>query len=502
MKRLDLGARLVGLALLAAAPRSAHANYWDLYGMTPRALGMANCQTAVADDSSAVFYNPAALASATASGYGLSFSTSLPSLSVAFERDPATLAAAEPAPASAIGFGTHFLLAGSHADRRLALGLAFSLPTRSLLSGQALDPAIPQWYLYNALPERLAFAIGLAARPFDWLSLGAGLQVLAGLDGALDYQLDIVAGRFSKKTVTFDIEPRGAPIVGLEVRPLPHLRLGVAWRGSIATDVTLPVDLAITGIADLRIDTAFLVQYLPHEVVFGASYWLEPWDLLLTADVQWSHWSDAPDPSVDSRIDAGGELLEGTGLAEALDTPAVGQSRSVELGLTDVFMPRFALEKKLGPAWLRAGYGVRPSGSPVQTSGANYIDGTAHTLALGAGVRVRDPWALLVSPITLEAAGSLAVLPSRTHTKVDPSDAVGSYTASGTIFVVSVGLRYAYEEVAPPSAPTPEVGPAESDAPAAAPPSPAPPSVPAPPAPSASPSPSPRPTKPTRAPTP
>ena len=481
MRSLVVGARLAGLSLLAMAPRVAQANYWDLYGMTPRALGMANCQTAVADDSSAVFYNPAALASATASGYGLSFSTSLPSLSVDFERDPATLAAAEPAPASAIGFGTHFLLAGSHADRRLALGLAFSIPTRSLLSGQALDPAIPQWYLYNALPERLAFAIGLAARPFDWLSLGAGLQVLAGLNGALDYQLDVVAGRFSKKTVTFDIEPRGAPIVGLELRPLPHQRLGEAWRGTLATDVTLPVDL--------RIDTAFLVQYLPHEVVFGASYWVEPWDLLLTADVQWSHWSDAPDPSVDSRIDAGGELLEGTGLAEALDTPAVGQSRSVELGLSDVFMPRFALEKKLGPAWLRAGYGVRPSGSPVQTSGANYIDGTTHTLALGASVRFRDPWALLVSPITLEAAGSLAVLPSRTHTKVDPSDAVGSYTASGTIFVASVGLRYAYEEVAAPATPTPEA------TPAAAP-------TPGPPSPAAPASPSPRPTTPPRAPTP
>lgn len=487
MRHLVVGARLAALVLLAVAPRVAHANYWDLYGMTPRALGMANCQTAVADDSSAVFYNPAALASATASGYGLSFSTSLPSLSVAFERDPATVAAAEPAPASAIGFGTHFLLAGSHADRRLALGLAFSIPTRSLLSGQALDPAIPQWYLYNALPERLAFAIGLAARPFDWLSLGAGLQVLAGLNGALDYQLDIVAGRFSKKTVTFDIEPRGAPIVGLEVRPLPHLRLGVAWRGTLATDVTLPVDLGITGIADLRIDTSFLVQYLPHEVVFGASYWVEPWDLLLTADVQWSHWSGAPDPSVDSRIDAGGELLEGTGLAEALDTPAVGQSRSVDLGLSDVFMPRFALEKKLGPAWLRAGYGVRPSGSPVQTSGANYLDGTAHTLALGAGVRFRDPWALLVSPITLEAAGSLAVLPSRTHTKVDPSDAVGSYTASGTIFVASVGLRYAYEEVAEPAA-----------APEAA----APEATPSTPGATPTPAPSPRPSKPPRAPTP
>jgi len=445
------------VAAVIAIPSAAHANFWDLYGMTPRAIAMANCGVAVADDFSAVFYNPAALASAKTSGYGLFFATSRPSLDVAFEKTPPLLPAAEAAPASAIGFGTHFTLAGEKGKSRLTMGLAFTLPTRSLLSGRALDPAIPQWYLYNALPERISFGVALGARPLDWLSFGAGIQILAGLTGELDYELDIVAGRFSKKTVTFDIEPRAAPQVGIEVRPIEGLRIGATWRASIATDVTLPVNLEITGIADLRIDTSFLVQYSPHEVAWGVSYFWQEAGLLVAADVQWANWSAAPDPAVDSRIDAGGDLLEGTGLADALDTPAPGQSRSVDLGLSDTFSPRFAAEKTLGPAWLRAGYAIRPSASPVQTSGANYIDGTSHTIGFGAGVRFRDPWQLLASPLMLEGAGTLVILPARAHPKTDPSDAVGSYTASGMIGVVSVGLRYMYEEVHETAAPAPAV---------------------------------------------
>src|SRR5207245_2599616 len=47
-------AAVMAAAVLAAAlvsvPLSAEASFWDLYGFNPRALGMANCQTAVADD--------------------------------------------------------------------------------------------------------------------------------------------------------------------------------------------------------------------------------------------------------------------------------------------------------------------------------------------------------------------------------------------------------------------------------------------------------------------
>ncbi|MFO0724558.1 MAG: hypothetical protein U1E65_12295 [Myxococcota bacterium] len=433
-------------ALSLSVPRSAEASFWDLYGMGPRAMGMAGACTAAVDDFSAVFYNPASLAASKNSGYGFGFSGSFPSMNVAFEKPNPLYAAVAPPAASSLWFGTHFTIAGDRATNRVALALAFSLPTRSLLSGQALDPAIPQWYMYQALPERLVFMLGLGVRPVDWLSIGVGLQVLAGLTGKLDYELDVVAGRFSRKTVTFDIVPAAAPTLGLEIRPLKGLRLGASYRAPISTVVDLPVLLNITGIANLDVTTRFTVQYNPHEVIWGASYTFDQPDLTLSADVLWALWGEAPDPAVDSRIDAGGELLEGTGLASALDTPAPGQERSVDLGFRNTLIPKFGAEWRIGLFQLRAGYSIRPSPAPLQTSGANYIDGTAHHFALGASARIKDPWGLLANPLLLDVGGAVYVIPSRHHQKIDASDPVGSYSASGVIGVFGGGIRYLFGE--------------------------------------------------------
>lgn len=435
----------VALATLAC-PSAAQANFWEIYGFGPRALGMANCQVAVADDFTAVFYNPAALTAGGRTGFGVGFTTSQPSLSLDFDQLPA-LEPLRPDGASALSFGTLFSLGSTRGVRkRLAMALAFSLPTRSLLSGQAIDPAVPQWYLYQSLPQRIVFALGLSARPFDWLAIGAGVQVLAGLSGVLDYELDIVAGRFSKKTVIFDIEPVAAPLLGLELVPIEHLRLGVAYRADIATGVDLPISLEITGVADLDVGTQFTVQYMPHHLVAGASYSWPDLELLLTAELGAMFWSGAPDPSVDSRIDAAGDLLVGTGLAGALDVPAPGQERSVDLAFRDVLVPRIGIEKTFDILTVRAGYALKPSPAPVQTSGSNYIDGTAHQLGLGASVRFHAPWDLFANPLILDVGGSLSVLPGRRHQKIDSSDPVGSYVAGGHVIAVGVALRYFFTE--------------------------------------------------------
>jgi long-subunit fatty acid transport protein len=462
-------AKRLALALaLAAAPR-AYANPWDLYGFNPRARAMGSAHTAGADDFTGVYYNPASLTIAKDPGFGFAFVLSRPALSIAFDKAERSIAELEPPGSDGVTFGTMFPLAGARAARRAAVGLAINVPTSSLLDGQALDPAIPHWYMFQALPRRIVAALALGVAPWPWISAGIGMQILAGVSGKLEYELDVVAGRFSEKSVTFDIEPRAAPIVGLEVRPIEGLRIGASYRGSISSDVDLPVDLELTGIAHLVILTFFRVQYTPHQIAFGASYAIPEIGLTIAADLTYMLWSKAPDPSVRSSIDVGGALFEGTGLDMALDAPAPGQERAVDLAFRDVFVPRLGAELAIGPVQIRAGYGVRPSPTPEQTSGTNYVDATTHELSAGAGVRFRDPLDLLANPLIFDAAFSLFYVPPRRHEKIAPSDPIGSYEASGLVYVAGVAFRYEFgeapaapkpEDAPPPPPPTPKVDPA------------------------------------------
>lgn len=460
MRRLGPGLALATL-LLAAAP--AAANPWDLYGFNPRALGMAGAHTAFADDFTAVYYNPASLTMATNAGFGFGFSAARPNLTLDFEKAERGVPDYQPPSSNGITFGALFPLGGRAVRNRIVLGLGISVPTRSILNGQALDPAIPHWYMYQSLPSRLVAVLGLGVLPFDWLSLGMGIQILAGVTGSLDYELDIVSGRFSKKTVVFDIQPEAAPLIGAEVRPLRGLRVGLTYRSAVQSRIDLPVELQITGIASLDVRTRFAVQYTPHQLALGASYELHDLALKIAADVTYAMWSGAPDPSVTSRLDASGELFEGTGLGDAFDAPAPGQERAVTLAFRDIIIPRLGVEKDLGDVSLRAGYAVKPSPAPLQTSGTNYVDSTTHQLSLGAGLRFRDPFDAFTNPLIIDAAASLFYVAKRRYEKVDPRDPVGPYDASGTIFVFGLSLRYEFKEgeaVTPQPAPVKAVAPA------------------------------------------
>lgn len=432
--------------LLLFASGEARANPWDLYGFNPRAMGMGSAHTAFADDFTAVYYNPAALTAATDGSFGFGLMLSRPSLAFTFDKAERPVQHQDPSSADGITFGAVFPLSGRNVKNRVALGLAINVPTSSLLNGQSLDPVIPHWYMHQSLPKRIVAALGIGAMPFEWLSLGLGVQILAGLEGSLDYELDVVAGRFSRKTVVFDIVPKAAPMAGIELRPMRNLRFGASYRASIATTVNLPVDLEVTGLAELQVATSFLVQYTPHQLSFGASYRFEEWDLAVSADVVYALWSGAPDPSVYSRIDIGGPLFEGTGLGEALAAPAPGQERAVDLAFRNIFIPRVGVEQGFGWLSVRGGYAIRPSPAPLQTSGTNYADSTAHIFSAGLGARFHDPLGALANPLIVDAGGAIHFHPTRRHEKIDSRDPVGSFETSGYVAVAGLSVRYEFGE--------------------------------------------------------
>jgi len=441
--RLGLGGFVGSLVLLWAC--TAQANPWDLFGYNARAIGMSGTHVAVSNDFTATYYNPAALTAGDEASFGFGFNTAAPKLTLSFDNAERSIAEQAPPSSNGITFGTLFPLGGERVKNRIALGLVINVPTSSLLAGQALDPAIPQWYMYQALPRRIVTALGIGASPWPWLSLGLSVQILAGVEGQLDYELDIVAGQLSRKSVTFDIRPAAAPIAGFEVRPWKGLRLGFAYRAAIDSQVDLPVDLEITGVADLVVTTFFKVQYSPHQFTLGLSYDWQEMDMLFALDVGYHAWSAAPDPAVASNITVGGELLEGTGLDGAFNAPVEGRERSVQLGFRDVVVPRIAVEKRFGFFTMRGGYALRPSPAPVQTSGANYIDGTAHILSAGASARFFDPLGALEGPLNIDVGVGPHFHPKRRHTKVTRQDPVGSYEAGGSMWVFGVALAYVFE---------------------------------------------------------
>jgi long-chain fatty acid transport protein len=434
--------RLAFALCLAASP--AAASVLDLYGFNPRGTAMGNAQAAAADDYTATFYNPAAMTQHKKVNVGAGFVATFPQLRV--DRDRPTPAQREvptelPPDFSGFNLGALFPLGGKF-DHRVAVGLAMYLPTLNLLRGEGVDSRVPQFYRYQNLPDKYVLLASAAFEFGPWLSVGAGVQTLAGLDGGVDLDLEVANRRVRQRAVQVDVFPTAAPVAGLFSQPTRSLRLGASWRSELQLDYSLPSAIRIDDLLDLNLDIGGTVLFSPHTFNFGVAYDVARWHLLLSGEVSYELWSRAPDPSPRFTVDIAGEIPEGLGIGEALD---IGNGAPVVLNFRDVPVFKAGLEHRPagGPFAVRAGYTWRPTPSPVPTGAFNYIDNDAHILAAGAGFTFADPLEMRQQPLHVDVVYQATLLVDQHVAKSrGVTDPVGDYTAGGTIHSFGISLRH------------------------------------------------------------
>lgn len=431
--------RWLALTLLAAAP--VRASVFDVYGFTPRARGLGNAQVADADDFTGTFYNPALLTRRKQVNVGAGYLATFPKLTIDrrysadFQKE---IGNELPESFSGIHFGALFPLGGLFGNR-VAVGVGVYLPLLRLLAADSVEAQVPQFYRYEALPDKFVVLASLAFEPVDWLSIGAGVQVLASLDGEIDLGVELANRRLVRRQLLVEIFPTAAPVLGVAVRASKGLRFGYCYRGAIQLDYALPGTIDIDDLIRLNLTLEGTVLYTPDTHSLGAAFTLPSQSTVFTGEVSYLRWSDAPDPSPKVALDVGGTLVEGLGAGDRID---ISSGAPVDLAFSDIFELKVGVEHRPHRAWaLRGGYTWRPSPAPIPDRAFNYIDGDAHLLAAGFGFTFADPLEVRQNPVTLDFVYQ-ATLMSQVAVKKQDGDPVGDYTAGGTVHSIGVAFRH------------------------------------------------------------
>jgi hypothetical protein len=435
-------AALVLLALVTSSP--SRASYYDLYGFTPRSTAMGGAMTAAVRDYAATFYNPAALTVSKRGHLGLIGHLRVPSLTV--ERASTVGQDAHPTVlpdlGGGAGFGWSYPLGGVFEDR-LAFGVSLHLPIARLVRVQGVDRLSPQYYMYQNLHDKMMLLVATAFEPWPWLSVGVGIQILSDLSGGAELNLDIVDGHFRTREFSVDIRPTASPNVGLHVRPMLGMAIGLTWRSTSAVTLYAPVHLSEGESLDMLLDVSQTVQFAPHRFTLGMSYLIPVVDLTVSVDAVLALWSAAPDPSPQLRLDIGGPLLTGLGFGDALDVSV--DAVPLELGFSDTVTVRAGLEwRALSWLQLRGGYTFRPTPTPLQSGPTTYLDNDAHVVAFGAGVTLFDPLEIDSHPLSIDFAVQSILLTERAVSRVGLEDPVGSLVHGGQLWSFSLALTHAY----------------------------------------------------------
>ena len=226
--------RTIILFVLTAAPIPALADYASIYGLSPRAAAMGGAFTAVADDTSAVFYNPAGLALDRPDALVAGYVFAAPRIRL---REDLTgeeyTAFNEELSAGQIGLTLAMDPIFTSLNRRFVVGMLISYTG---------DTKVASWVATNPWSERqlpvsgraqdvMVMAYGAGLEIFPWLRIGAGFRFNVTYNAhRMEFTFRVPELEFVVNRIDIKAETEMAPMAGLLVRPTERLSIGLTWR--------------------------------------------------------------------------------------------------------------------------------------------------------------------------------------------------------------------------------------------------------------------------------
>jgi len=436
----------LAFSLVLVGYGTASATVADIFGVGGKAVAMGGAFTAVADDFSATWYNPAGLTQASS----IQLSAGILFVNYNLKID------GHPRPIESLG-GAYVGLVIPLFHGRGALGVWGYYPQNLLQDNQFINPAEPQFGFVEQGGRIFDLSPALAFDINDKLTIGVGVRLLSDQETTLNLFLPIaftgagVGGNGDLLPVgtgelKASADNRISPNFGILWRPYENLKIGATYRWHTRQRFEIDNNTSTATVSSNNIcsplfpacvpgsistllnqDAALIGQFIgsqffsPDQFAIGVAYEPSP-RLTLSADLVWENWSEA----VDNRVE--GKNFEDFNFVLGANTPLrPGFRRFINTKVDDIWIPRVGFEwrpktKKgpLGPVdfQIRGGYAFRNSpfennqrgslnllteinsnGSKalavLRSTGTNFVDADRHIVSFGLGMTIDDPigWA-------------------------------------------------------------------------------------------------------------
>jgi len=438
------------------APAAAGASPFDTLGLGARSASMANAVTAEANDFAASLYNPAGLAGAGNMEISVGYLHTFPSLSTFW------------------GDQWHDIDEDSVAGIVLGLvyppfrfwkleyvgGLGLFVPDRWLGRSLMLPYEQPRFEMWNARNQRVVILSPNAVKINDWLSVGAGFQMLLDTKGGPTFVLieDIPAneGLYSEGTMSSRQKPVFSAFAGVLVEPWKdRLKLGFCFRDKVEATVDVPMLVVIDPISlglpiqilpasSIELSTPAPLFFSPRQFAFGFSVRPVP-RLVVAADVTYQMWSDFINPGPE-----GYSIYTGGILFLLRDNPyfVLPQGNFHDVWVPAVGAEFLTVDSRHLKLHLRAGYRYRPSPVPEQTGRAAFMDSNTHVIAGGFGLTFQNVFErVMTKPFSLDLAVQYFLLEDRTYVRemlVAISDRFGDLRFKGEVLSLQATLTFRF----------------------------------------------------------
>lgn len=436
----------VACALCWVAASRARANPVDAFGLSSRHAAMANTGTATTEDTSANYYNPAAIVRGRSVLIDIGYRYAQPIL---------RLKGNDVGVDASRGVTAGIIAPASFGSFRFAFGVGVFLPDQRLFRVRSLAFEQPRFVYYDNRVQRMLLSANLAVQIIPGLYIGGGLTFMSQTKGkvGLSGNVAVIDPELSELVSKTEVDLLAIryPQVGIFWEATRKLTFGLTYRHSFTLELeqTFRIEGNVGNpgmppvVENGFFETHTIVRDLfqPWQLTFGAAARLTR-KVLVTFDLTFARWSEFQQPArnADVTFDIG-VFNNGVRTGTPRTFPAAG--------FHDILIPRLGVE---GRVWergkyaldLRGGYGYEPSPAPPQKDEQNLVDNDKHTFSIGVGFTAR-PLAVLLDGVSIDAHFALTYLPDRAHDKLSSTDRFGDYVSDGVIPQLGLTLRTRFE---------------------------------------------------------
>ena len=328
----------------------------DTFGFSWSGRGTAGNCTAGVSAAAAAWYNPALVARGN--------TTVL--LGAAWESSALKPKEANPPDTAFLELGAALPIVDVEPIPTIWLGITAMTPPSSFYDIDLPDDEAAQFMLLDSRERRLSLSAAVATSLFNLLYVGAGVEMLPTVEGAVQADL---ADPLGVNELQVDVGYRLSPTLGLAIDFFEFFRIGLSYRGESESRIHIPVDVTAEGL-ELSASVLARTYYIPSRFSTGLEVYLLE-GFLFEADVTWARYSAFHHPSPTVNLSA-----------------TEDGAASKAFGLEDTVSPGFSI-KYSDPYWglfdFALGYRYAQAPTLEQTGRDNLLAADSHTLA--AGVR-------------------------------------------------------------------------------------------------------------------
>lgn len=372
-------------------------------GIGARAISMGGAFTGVADDESALYYNPAGMIQVDGHRAHMEYMLVFPRVYLQRGSGPKEVYLDKTIEAPVLGIILDISRRWKF-SRKVRVGFISCFSDNFKVAGKMrygtfYDPYYPL-YGDSSADQMLSAWVNGAVEIFPWLFVGGGFTF--GTNGSnVDLRMALDPSTFdlvvTRSKVTWQMTTEIQPMFGFLVKPLARLRIGFVFRKGMKLLFNNGINIPASIVVDseivpfpIPINVPVHSHYRPLQYALGASYKLKD-NLLLAFDVTYYDWRQYKDEA-----------------ERFLDPP-----------MKAVWVPRFGIEYfPTAHLALRTGYGYKPSPLKQQRgTWVNYADNDVHAFSCGAGY-FWNPFGLFKRPAEFALFYQFSYLVPRTFQNV------------------------------------------------------------------------------------